>query len=67
MTNPNDAELNTDLTTEEGRQNAMRIIRQEEFNRFLELLDQVIFQIKDDMLRENIEGAVTRTRIINAE
>lgn len=59
--------INTDLTTEEGRQNAMRIIKAEEFNRFCDLQQQLVNQIKGDVLREEMETALGRMRLINAE
>lgn len=67
QTTINDLAKHPDITTPEGMQAAMRIIRAEEFNRFCQLLDQVIFQIKDDIIREEFESALARTRLINAE
>lgn len=38
-----------------------------ELNRFLELMAFFIHQIDDDVIREGMEGALDRMRIINAK
>jgi hypothetical protein len=67
ITTLNDLAKHPDITTPEGMEAAMKIIRQEEFNRFCDLQAQFIFQIKDDSVREEMENALGRMRLINAE
>ena len=56
-----------DLSTPEGMDQAMKIIRREEFNRFCDLQRQLINQVADDTVRETLEAALGRMEIINAE
>ncbi len=61
-----------DLSTPEGMQAAMKIIRNEEFNRFCELMRQLLNQIQtssvnEAMFKEKMANALATMELINAE
>jgi hypothetical protein len=49
-----------DLTTPEGMRSMIQIVMREEFDRFCDLQRQFLNQIKDDVLREELENALIR-------
>jgi hypothetical protein len=67
MTDESPTTARPDITTPEGMREAMKIIRQEEFNRFCDLQRQLINQVSDDTVRETLEAALDQLEVINAE